>query len=64
MIGIQLQQKIWEGEKVAMSCSRLERLFFSGCATQYAELSQPGIEPMTPPLEVQSLNHWTTREAS
>ena len=47
-----------------MSCSRLERLFFSGCATQYAELSQPGIEPTTPPLEVQSLDHWTTREVS
>ena len=23
---------------------------------------QPGIEPMPPAVEVQSLNHWTTRE--
>ena len=23
---------------------------------------QPGIEPAPPALEVQSLNHWTTRE--
>ena len=26
------------------------------------ELAQPGIELMHPTLEVQSLNHWTTRE--
>ena len=24
---------------------------------------QPGIEPMPPPVEAQSLNHWTAREA-
>ena len=25
-------------------------------------VSQPGIEPITPAVKVQSLNHWTTRE--
>ena len=25
-------------------------------------VSQPGIEPMLPAVEVQSLNHWTARE--
>ena len=39
---------------------------FVGCCfvltTQHVELPQPGIEPMPPALEAQSLNHWTTRE--
>ena len=25
-------------------------------------VSQPGIEPTTPAVDVQNLNHWTTRE--
>ena len=25
-------------------------------------VSQPGVEPMPPAVEVQSLNHWTARE--
>ena len=25
-------------------------------------ISPPGVEPMSPALEVRSLNHWTTRE--
>ena len=37
-------------------------LFFFGCAARHVELPWPGIEPMPPAVEAQSLNHWTTRE--
>ena len=30
--------------------------------TQHGELSRPGVEAMSPAVEGQSLNHWTTRE--
>ena len=30
--------------------------------TQHVELSRPGVEPMSPAVEGQSLNHWATRE--
>ena len=30
--------------------------------TQHVELPRPGIEPVSPAVEGQSLNHWTTRE--
>ena len=29
---------------------------------RHAELPLPGIRPVPPAVEVQSLNHWTTRE--
>ena len=38
-------------------------ILFWGCTTQHVELPCPGVEPMSPVLEAQSLNHWTTREA-
>lgn len=34
--------------------------YFFGCTTWYVELSQQGIEPMPPAVEVQNLSHWTT----
>ena len=36
--------------------------FFLGHTVRYVELPQPGIEPVPPAVEAQSLNHWTTRE--
>ena len=36
--------------------------FFFGCMACWIFIPQPGFEPATPALEVQHLNHWTTRE--
>ena len=36
--------------------------FFFGHIMWYVELSQPRIKPVPPAVEVESLNHWTTRE--
>ena len=40
--------------------------FFSFFLLHYAAcgilVPQPGIKPMSPAMEAQSLNHWTTRE--
>ena len=38
------------------------RIFFFGRVACEILVPRPGIEPMSPALEVQSLNHWTTRE--
>ena len=43
-------------------CDLLMFFFFFGCTSKHEELPQPGIEPVPPAVEVQSLNHWTTRE--
>ena len=38
-------------------------LFFRPCLTAYGILvPKPGTEPMSPALEMQSLNHWTAKE--
>ena len=36
--------------------------FLAMLCSMWILLPQPGIEPTPPALEVQSLNHWTTRE--
>ena len=36
--------------------------FWLHCAACGILVPQPGIEPVPPALEVQSLNHWTARE--
>ena len=33
---------------------------FSDCTTQH--VPQPGVEPESPAVETQSLNHWTAKE--
>lgn len=38
--------------------------FFFVRAVWHAELPQPGTAPSPQPLEVRSINHWNTREAS
>ena len=37
-------------------------LNFLAVPTQHMELPQSGIEPTPPAVEIQNLNHWTTRE--
>ena len=39
-------------------------LFLTALYGGHAELMQPGIKPMLPAVEAESLNHWTTRETS
>ena len=39
-------------------------LFWPGLTTYGNLVPRPGIEPATPALEAQSLNHWTAREVS
>ena len=65
-------EKIKSGESYSLSLFlNLNSIFFlnkvfiylfSYLDTWHVELAQPGIELMHPTLEVQSLNHWTTRE--
>ena len=40
----------------------LKKYFLFGRTARHAELPQPGIEPVSPAVEAQSLNHRTTRE--
>ena len=40
----------------------LDHFFFFGYTLQHVELPWAGIKPVSPALEVWSLNHWTTRE--
>ena len=41
-----------------------KKLFWPHCMSCGILVSWPGIEPMSPAVEAQSLNHWTTREVS
>ena len=41
----------------------VQYLFLFCHTSWFVELPQPGIEPIPPAVEAQSLNHWTTREA-
>ena len=38
------------------------QFYFFGRTVQHAELTQPGVEPVFPAVEAQSLNHWSTGE--
>ena len=38
--------------------------FWLHCMASGILIPQPGIEPVSPAVEVQSVNHWTTREVS
>ena len=50
------------GELSTLDC--LAHLFFPPPGTSWpAELPLPGVEPVPPVVEVQSLNHWTSRVA-
>ena len=40
----------------------LSFFFFFGCTMGNMEIPRPKMEYMPPPVEVRSLNHWTTRE--
>ena len=42
----------------------LNFFFFFGFAVCRILVSQPGIEPSPPALEVKNLNHWTAREVT
>ena len=37
-------------------------IYFLPHSTVYGDLPGPGIEPKSPAVEAQCLNHWTTRE--
>ena len=37
-------------------------IFWPRCAACAVLVPQPGIKPVTPAVETQSINHWTTRE--
>ena len=41
---------------------KLKKNVFFGCTACRTLVLQPGIEPTSPVLEAQSLNHWTARE--
>ena len=45
-----------------LSLSFLIIIFWLHCMACWILTPQPGIEPALPVLEVQNLNHWTTRE--
>ena len=58
---------LWSNSLINLGCHlfltpNLENSFFFFLTMRHAELLRPGIEPVPPALQAQSLNHWTTRE--
>ena len=40
----------------------MQLIIFFGCTAYGILVPHPGVEPISPVLEAQSLNHWTSRE--
>ena len=55
--------KVFLMPALALDLPRLSLILFFGSTARGILVPQPGIKPVQPALEAQSVNHWTARKA-